>query len=144
MYVQWVPILSPLMSAYCKVYTIQVYVIIFVSSLLQQVTGFLMVLHFTPEIKHNLKNIVESGIKHPNSNLIYWMPLIYRLEAVTHFLWSIIFAHYWTSWHMQNKEEQCVINPPWYLFSSLSIILYQRDYILFKLWMNPYLKFIKT
>ena len=65
------PILSPLMSAYCKVYTIQVYVIIFVSSLLQQVTGFLMVLHFTPEIKHNLKNIVESGIKHPNSNLIY-------------------------------------------------------------------------
>jgi hypothetical protein len=27
--------------------------------------------HFTPEIKHNLKNIVESGIKHPNSNLIY-------------------------------------------------------------------------
>jgi len=77
---QSVPMIQPITTkvvslnpAHGKVYSIQDYVIKFVSDL-QQVSGFLW---FPPPIKltHNRYNwnIVESGIKHHNSNpKTYW------------------------------------------------------------------------
>jgi hypothetical protein len=70
---QSVPLTTKFASSnlvHCEVYSIQHYVIKFVSDL-WQVCGFLWVLRFLPPIKltttYNL-NIVESGIKHHNHN----------------------------------------------------------------------------
>ena len=71
--VKSVPIITKVVSSnsvHGDVYSIQHYVIEFVSDL-QQVDCFLRVLQFPPPIKIGYNsNIVESGIKHHKPNLV--------------------------------------------------------------------------
>ena len=74
---QSVPITTKVVSwnpSHGEVYSVQFYVIEFVSDL-WHVAGFLQVLRFPPPIKLTAYynwNIVWSGIKHHNPNLLKW------------------------------------------------------------------------
>ena len=76
-------------TAHGEVYSIQHYVIQFVSDLLQ-VGDFLWILRFPPPIKLTPRynwNIVESGVKHHNHN--QWILLIDKKSWITYIKRSI-------------------------------------------------------
>ena len=125
--------------AHGKVYSIQRYVIKFVSDL-RQVAGFLRLLQFSPPW-YNWNN-VKSGIKHQNPNpspldkLSWFQTSFLLLLVITNTCYQTDNTILWSglSWPK-------VSNPQSFCFNELLTTLHLRDYLVysFSIWLKSYL-----
>ena len=118
---------------YGEVYSIQYYVIMFVSNL-RQVSSFLRVLYFPLPIKLTATihswNIVESGVKyHKSTNPINYrkqislMNMIYVASQNPIYMWIVITMIYYLNSFQKPSSERIII------IQALSSYLFYRWYI---------------